>query len=287
MRLIKCLQEMTDFSEAEKSIAQYMLDNPKKMIDLSIRDLAEQTYTSTATVYRLCQKIGLTGYTEFKIKFITEVNRSSSFDHPITSRPIKDDDDATTIAMKISSLEIESIEETRNEMTVAQLNRTAGYLDRARIIDIYAFDVNRQIAEITAYDFQQIQKTVITRPAVESQYLQAMNAGSGHVAILLSRTGENRHLINIARILRKKKIRMLLFSTRKQSTLAEICDEFLYVANVEESLDMGGLIYGIGVRYYLDVFFSIILSRHYEQVTQRFGEFETIFGKLNDKNKLW
>ncbi len=287
MRLLKQLRLGDNFSEAERSIAAYMLKHPKEIVNLSIRQLAAKTYTSSATVFRLCQKLDFKGFAEFKIRFISEVNRISSFDHPVIDRPITDQDDAASVSRKIAALEIEAIEETRNEMNRAQLERVAGYLDHAKLIDMYAFDVNHQIAEMTAYNFQQLRKTVLTRPSVESQYLQAMDSTQEHVAVLLSRTGENQHLIRIAKLLRERRIRTVLFSTRRESTLVGLCDEFLYVANVEDSLDMGGLIFSIGVRYYQDVFYGMILARHYQDISKNYDAFSSVVGRLGDKNKIW
>ena len=155
--------------------------------------------------------MGFKGFAEFKIRFISEVNRISSFEHPVIDRPITNQDDAASVSRKIAALEIEAIEETRNEMDRAQLERVVGYLDHAKIIDIYAFDVNQQIAEITAYNFQQLRKTVVTRPAVEGQYLQAMDGNHMHVAVLLSRTGENQHLIRLAKLLRERNKNNLIY----------------------------------------------------------------------------
>ena len=56
--------------------ANYILSHKRELADLSIRDLAQRTYSSPAGIFRLCQKLGLKGYNEFKLRFISEVNRT-------------------------------------------------------------------------------------------------------------------------------------------------------------------------------------------------------------------
>lgn len=288
MRLLKAMRETKNFSLTEQSIIQYILENPRSVVDLSIRELAEKTFTSPAAIFRLCKKLGLKGYTEFKIKFTSEANRTLEFEKPQGERPITNQDTARSIVKKMAALEIEAIEETKNEMDMAQLVRVSLWLDQARQIDLYAFDENLYIAQMTSYNFLQIGKTVVVNPAANSQYMQALTSEpKTHVAILLSRTGENKRLIDIAKILKKKKVQMILLTPAKDSTLVKLCDEFLYVANTEEFLDMGGLIFSAGVRYYQDVLFGLLLSKHYEQVENIYDCFENIFGRLSDKWRLW
>ena len=58
-----------DFSHSEKEIAHYILNEGEKVLNLSIKELAKKTYTSPATIVRLCHKLGLEGYGDFKIKY--------------------------------------------------------------------------------------------------------------------------------------------------------------------------------------------------------------------------
>ena len=51
MRLLKTLHEQEKFSEVEQSVIKFMLDNPKDIVNMSIRELANKTYTSTATIF--------------------------------------------------------------------------------------------------------------------------------------------------------------------------------------------------------------------------------------------
>ncbi len=107
------------------------------------------------------------------------------------------------------------------------------------------------------------------------------------VAILLSRTGENRRLIRTVRVLKERKVKTILLTGNKSTTLAKLCDEVIYVANTEEYLNMGGLIFSIGCRYTLDVLFSILVAYNYKEVEKFVDTFEKINGGINDKYRLW
>jgi len=117
--------------------------------------------------------------------------------------------------------------------------------------------------------------------------MQALSSNQDHVAIVLSRTGENKRLVDIAKILQENGVKSILLTPIKESKLVTMCDEFLYVANTEEYLDMGSLIFGAGVRYYLDVLFGLLLSKNYKAVEVLYDRFENAFGRVEDNWRLW
>ena len=94
-----------DFSHSEKEIAHYILNEGEKVLNLSIKELAKKTYTSPATIVRLCHKLGLEGYSDFKIKYSAELQ----FDLAHTDRidvnfPFQQEDSDSIIAYKLASL---------------------------------------------------------------------------------------------------------------------------------------------------------------------------------------
>lgn len=295
MRLLKTLSEKEKFSAVEQSVIKYILDNPKNIVNMSIRELANKTFTSSAAIFRLCQKCGLKGYTEFKIKFISEVNRTSDFENDDLDRPIRDlhrpingKDDLKSVVKKMAFLHIEAIEETKNEINYKQLQEIADMINEARQIVFFGFDLNYYIAQSTVYHFLQTGKSAVVYETVNSQVAQAIMFDKKDVAILISRTGENRRLIRIAQTLKAKNIKMILLSANRNTTLAKLCDEFIYIANVEEYLSMGGVIFSIGCRYILDTIFGFFVAKNFAQVEKFTDNFNTVNGKdVQDINRIW
>jgi DNA-binding MurR/RpiR family transcriptional regulator len=202
-------------------------------------------------------------------------------------RPITDKDSTSDIIRMLAQLEIEAIEETKNEMDTDQMERIASILDKAAIIDIYAYDQNYSLAQMAVYNFLQVKKTAVAHNSLNSQLCAALVADPSHAAIIISRSGINQRLIRTAKILKKCKVKTILLSVNRETELAGLCDEFLYVANTLEYLDMGGNIFSVGARYYFDVMVSMLLSRHFKDVENFYTEFENYLGHPDDKNRLW
>ena len=287
MRLLKAMQEGERFSSTEETIVEYILANPAQISEMTTRELAEKTYTSPAAIFRLCQKLGLKGYNEFKIKFTSEINRTLPCGSHIMRRPITDKDSTSDIVRKLAQLEIEAIEETKNEMDLTQMERIAELVDQADIIDLYAYDQNFALAQMAVYNFLQVKKTAVAHNSLNSQLSAALLSDKHHLAILISRSGLNQRLIRTARILKKRGIKTVLISVNRETELAELCDEFLYAANTLEYLDLGGNIFSVAVRYYVDVLVSMLLSRHFKDIETFYDDFEKYLGHPDDQNRLW
>lgn len=294
MRLLKTLYEKEKFSAVEQSIIKYMLDNPKDIVNMSIRELANKTYTSTATIFRICRKCGFNGYTEFKIKFVSEESRTIEMGNHKPEkliidfeRPISRKDDIKSVVKKMAFLEIESIEETKNEIDYEQLERVAKLINKAKQVVFFGYDLNYYIAQSTVYYFLQINKMALIHDAMSSQMNRAISLDKTDVAIIISRSGENKKLIQTAKILRKKGTKIILLTSNKETTLVKLCDEFIYVANTVEFLNMGGIIFGVGCRYILDVLFGILISYNMDDVEKMVKLYEKMVGNHKNTDRIW
>ena len=61
------------FSEKEKKIADYVLNDPKNIIHLTINQIADELGLAESTIFRFCQRIGFKGFQAFKISLAAEV----------------------------------------------------------------------------------------------------------------------------------------------------------------------------------------------------------------------
>ena len=67
MNLIEKLQKKENFTSAESSLADYILNNIDNVYRMSLQDLAKASYVSKPSVIRLYRKVGCTNYREFSI----------------------------------------------------------------------------------------------------------------------------------------------------------------------------------------------------------------------------
>ncbi|HJC48497.1 MAG TPA: MurR/RpiR family transcriptional regulator [Candidatus Lachnoclostridium pullistercoris] len=65
-----------DLTQTEKEILAYFEKNPSSAAYMNLQDLSRVLYTSSATIVRFCQKLGLSGYNDFKYQLRRELKES-------------------------------------------------------------------------------------------------------------------------------------------------------------------------------------------------------------------
>ena len=270
------LKRMNKLSSTEQGIVNYILTNPEELEKISSRQLAELTYTSPATVVRICQKLGFSGYSEFKIKYLQEVNQTPRMDQINRTNPITSEDSLHRIVNKVAALEITAIEQTKKGIDLDQLNRVSELLNQATCIDFYAFDNNLHLAKNACSHFLYAGKQAVIHDSSNAQFMQAFASVEGHVAIIISRTGENPMLYRIANVLRERKIPLLVLTESRHSSLAKISTEHLYLYNVHRFTDMGTILFQTSVQYLFDLLFAILFSRNFENSVKQNEMYEEI-----------
>ena len=65
--LYKIDRQYTELTKSEKKIADYILNTPHKIINMSVQDLSNEINTSTASIVRFSKKMTEKGFQELKI----------------------------------------------------------------------------------------------------------------------------------------------------------------------------------------------------------------------------
>ena len=68
------LQKNIASTPVEKCIINYIINHPNEVIEMTMEDLARETYTSRSTISRFCKKNGYDGFNSLKIQLAIELN---------------------------------------------------------------------------------------------------------------------------------------------------------------------------------------------------------------------
>ena len=253
--LLRKLRDKEGFSETEKVIADYLMNNFRNLPNLTTRELAKKTFTSSAAIVRFAQKLGFEGYSEFKVRFLADMMRyiSEPRENYLSPR-----DTVPIIMDKIRYLNMNVVQETFNMLDHADVNRAIHLLKQSNHIDFYGTDNNIDLAPTLAAAFVMSNKYISIHQSIPVQYLQAYGAPKDHLGLFLSRTGENRMLIDIAKVLHKQKNPSILITAAPKSTLANLADVVFTTPNTEKIEELGTRIYLKGAIYILDVLVGVL-----------------------------
>ena len=80
MNIYTLLQTKTDFTSSEKIIAEYILENPEKVIYMSAQEISEACFVSVTSIYRLATKCGTSGLSDLKVKLSSSLSEYKKMD---------------------------------------------------------------------------------------------------------------------------------------------------------------------------------------------------------------
>ncbi|WP_294379026.1 MurR/RpiR family transcriptional regulator [uncultured Clostridium sp.] len=224
--------EYANFFEAEKKIAQYALNNPSLLIEMTISELAEAAGTSDATVTRFCRKCGMKGFHHFKITLAKELADDSKKDVKasgnISEQNIKDS------LNSIMLNKIEEMKQTISSINEIQLKEILNLLKNARTIQFAAVGNTIPVALDGCYKFNQIGIPSVANTIWETQIAYTYNLTEKDVVIAISNSGASKKLIDVVHVAQEKGAATIAITNNDKSPLAKSCKYHIKTATREK-----------------------------------------------------
>ena len=185
-------------------MADYILKHPEDVLKNVVKRSWESCFVSTATVYRLCDKLELSGFSDLKIKITSSLddyrksNENFNFDFPVNQFQTHYE-----IIQKIKEDYEQTLNLTANLFSLDQLRLIASAMKKAQIIDVYTSAGNINFALNFQFQMQEIGKQVNVPIDEYQQRLIAASSDENHLAIIITFEEEVYYLIFLPRILHK------------------------------------------------------------------------------------
>lgn len=257
--------KMTD---SENIIIDYFLEQKENLAKKSAREISRQLYCSPSTIVRLCQKLGFSGFDEFKEQFLQEQRYLQlNFAHVDSNYPFDSNDSIQTIAGKINMLYQEIIQDTYSLLQHDSIRQALNVLKQNKSVYIVASSSQIDIAYTFKDKMSRIGKHVsvfhdMDEAYYESCYLQQRAA----CFILISYTGETQNCIKMAKKLNERCIDFITITSFGTNTLSSLSSCILYVSTRERIRDnLGSYAMTLSTLYLLDVLYSLYFSLDYEK----------------------
>lgn len=275
MGVRKDMRELANLTERELEIRNFILQNPEKVSQMSARELGEITFSSAASVVRFCQKLGFKGFPEFKLEFSSELKLDKD-ENPIMDHGIGGNESVVTVLDKITELHKLSVSETKKELSLNAMLRVAKEFHKANYIDFYAYDLNVYIAQYACNQLFHSGKIANVYYATNIQELHALMKKEGHIAVIISHTGENSRLIEVTKTLKRNGTKVIVITGEKYSTLASMANEAIYAFAPKTSDGKWQPGFVSSVNYIFDILIGMEFSMHYDSNIELTDQYEAI-----------
>lgn len=261
LRLRECSQR---FSSTERGVAERILSDPQLVVDLSIHELAQKTFSSPSTIVRMCSHTGFSGYKEFRRAVTYELARREQT-RQNEQKDIQRSDSLEQIIDKITYANILSLEETRDLMDVSILRAGAEVLRRARVIYLFGLGASLCAAKDAYLKFLRLNKLCVINEDWHSQLVQSCNATDQDAALVFSYSGVTTEVIECMRNLKKNGTPIIAITRCVSSPVSDLADYRLYTAANESLFRSGAMSSRMSQLNVVDILFTTLANADYER----------------------
>ena len=222
--------QLATYSQTRQRLGQFVLEQPQRVLYLTITELARESGTSEASVTRLCRGVGCRGYTEFKMALALETQQEQA------SQPQAS---ATSAFSTLIEESVAALRDTGALVSQQALLQSAELLEKARQLQIYGVAASAIIGEYLAY---RLLRMGISAQQFSDMHRAAMNATSlkpGDVVIAVSSSGSTKDLLHAVQLGKEHGASIIVLSNTSRSPLATQADQLLVAAKPEGPLTAG------------------------------------------------
>ncbi|WP_332691680.1 MurR/RpiR family transcriptional regulator [Halalkalibacter lacteus] len=252
----------SSFSSKEQMIADYILENPKKIIHSTISQIAEDLGIAEATVFRFCKRIGYKGYQAMKIALASEIVTPIEDIH----ETISEDDDESTVAEKIFKSNIRTLEETKQIIDQNSFKKAVDAFLSAGKIEFYGSGGSGIIANDAQHKFLRIGIKTFFYSDTHLQIMSASQLTSNDLVVLISHSGASKDILEVAEVAKKAGATTIGITNLAKSPLSQTVDIALYTVSAETEFRSEALASRIAQLSIVDALFVNVSMQRQESV---------------------
>ena len=264
------------FFEAEKKIADYIMEHKEQAVDMTVGELAKASGTSDATVSRFCRRCGFKGFQNLKLTLAREI-----LEEEHQSQEVTNDIDRTDLEQSLKNIlanKIAELTETIKMMDIKNLEVILDKLEHARMVQLAAVGNTIPVALDGAFKLNQLGIPAVAGDIWEAQAAYAFNLGPEDVVLFVSYSGATRDMMDTLRLAKDNGAKVILLTHYDDAPGTALADVVLLCGAKESPLDSGSMPVKLAVlfvanvlvlRYTLDNQELVSLSR--ERTTKALG----------------
>ena len=262
MSILKILgAKLESMTQADREIAQFIIENPERMLNLSSAQLAEETGRSQSSVVKFSQKLGYEGYQQLKLA----VNKAKAQEFHAPAGVIHGSIDASdsymTILQKLIGSKLLSMRETAAVNTEETIDLAIDSLLSARRIQLAGVGASSLVARDFSYKLLKLGRTVLVDSDSHIQISNASALKDEDLLIALSHSGRSMETLRIAELAKVRGATVLSVTGLHQNPLHDLADISLFTVADEERVRSSAITSRDAQLMLTDMLFILLLRR--------------------------
>jgi RpiR family carbohydrate utilization transcriptional regulator len=218
---------LLSFSGSEAEVAKWILDDPRRLLRLSMSEVADACQVSDTTVLRCARRAGFQGYTDLKLAIAQDTITETE----IIQGEVGPHDDAATVISKVFAASAQALSDTQALLRSDAVDAVVSALEVAPAVSIAGVGTSSLVAQAL---YQRLARLGIRADApqdVQLQFMHSSTLGREDLLFVISRTGVTKDLLTIAQQVRGNGGTVVCLTGNARSPLALESDIVLVAAS--------------------------------------------------------
>ena len=255
-------EEYKEYTKAEKKVADFVLNNPEKVLFMSISDLADVCQVGDTSVFRFCRRLNLQGYQEFKMKLSFSVHIGEDTTEELGEVHLNDSFEV--MAKKMLQNNLNAINETYSLINTQEFEKAMGIIQQANHIHFFGVGTSMLTAMVAMNQFLRITPNVHCLPDSHMQAMAASMLTPEDVAIVISYSGATKDTIHVAKQAKQAGAKVICMTRFEKSPLTAYSDVTIRCGSKEGPLEGGSTSSQMSQMFLIDLMYMDFYKRKFE-----------------------
>ncbi len=252
---------MDSFFDTEKKIGDYIVRNPKKVVDMTVGELAKECGVSEASVSRFCKRIELKGFHHLKISLARELVDAKD-DGEISGHISVDDMEGSLRG--ILSNKMEELRQTVAIIDREELKKILDVINNADTVLMAAVGNTIPVAMDGAYKLNQIGIRAMSTPIWETELGYSYNLTDKDIVVAISNSGESTGVIQILEAAKSRGAVAISITNNARSSVAELSTYHITTATREKLFLDGYCFSRVSATMVIEIIYLLLASMRKE-----------------------
>lgn len=259
----KIQEQQEAFSKSELKIAQFILDQPQDVLEMTAQQLARAADSSSAAVIRLCKRLKVYGFPQLKIELSADLS-GGELSRKIQPE-VRENEEISSIKERLLVNTQNSLAETVEEIDDDQIHQLSQIVARSRRLLVLGIGVSNLVAQYIAQKWGSVGTIVIAFNNVNDLLPIVANAGIEDSLWVVDNSGETPEAIYAAQIAKERKVPIITMTKKGSNTISELGDVEIHTSQPIELPGRIAATDSLLLQFMaIDIIFYDFVSRNYE-----------------------
>ncbi|WP_440866800.1 MurR/RpiR family transcriptional regulator [Staphylococcus shinii] len=230
--LYKIDRQYTELTKSEKKIADYILNTPHKIINMSVQDLSNEINTSTASIVRFSKKMTEKGFQELKIAISRYLPEETLNNNHLE---LMDNETVDVLKSKMLSRATNTMNFVSNHIDNETIDMICEKMQSARTILLFGYGASLVIVTDL---FQKLSRIGLNVRLLQETHL-FMSTLATHderdCIIFVTNQGSHSEMQSMAKVATDYQIPIITISSSNDNHIAKISDYTLIYGQTDEN----------------------------------------------------